>query len=119
MTAELDREIGANLRTWRRAAGLSQREVAIALGMTYQQVGKYEAGQNRISAANLWRLSQLYQIEPAMFFEGLQAICEAPRLENHLSALIHGFCDAPDAVRAAILTLLKDRGAALLPPTME
>lgn len=49
----IDRAIGAALRTRRRHMGLSQGELGEALGVTFQQVGKYEAGTNRIALSRM------------------------------------------------------------------
>ena len=46
-------EIGQNIRQWRKQRGLSQSDLGEILGISYQQVQKYECGVNRISAVNL------------------------------------------------------------------
>lgn len=57
-TASIDRAIGARLRARRVALGLSQDQLAQALGVSYQQVQKYENGSNRIAAARLVVLAE-------------------------------------------------------------
>jgi transcriptional regulator with XRE-family HTH domain len=52
-TAELEREIGARIRARRRQLGLSQSELADQLGVSFQQVQKYERGANRVAASTL------------------------------------------------------------------
>ena len=54
-----DAVIALQLRVFRIHAGLSQEEFASLLGVTYQQVQKYEKGQNRISASRLWEASKV------------------------------------------------------------
>jgi transcriptional regulator with XRE-family HTH domain len=66
----MDRHIGARVRERRVLMGLSQQQLARTLGMTYQQVHKYERGLNRISSGRLFELAQALVIEPAWFFEG-------------------------------------------------
>jgi len=51
--AELEREIGARIRARRRQLGLSQSELADQLGVSFQQVQKYERGANRVAASTL------------------------------------------------------------------
>lgn len=65
---EIDRSIGENMKTLRALAGYTQMQIAEYLGVTFQQVQKYETGRNRISAANLYRLKQLYNIPYDLFF---------------------------------------------------
>jgi transcriptional regulator with XRE-family HTH domain len=50
--------------------GLSQSNVADALGVTFQQLQKYEKGTNRIGGSHLQHISQILQVPPAFFFEG-------------------------------------------------
>lgn len=64
----IDYHIGKNLRTLRTLAGYTQTQIAEFLGITFQQVQKYEAGKNRVSAATLYRLKTLYDIPYDLFF---------------------------------------------------
>jgi len=66
-TAVLHQRLGARLRLARRLARLSQTEVGQMLGITFQQYGKYETGQNRISAVALHRLASHFQISTEWF----------------------------------------------------
>lgn len=68
---EIDRAIGARLRAVRVARGLSQTQLGEALGLTYQQVQKYEAGKNRLSCGAAWRAALFLQVEIGALFEGL------------------------------------------------
>jgi transcriptional regulator with XRE-family HTH domain len=54
---EFDKDLGQKIRKRRRHAGMSQEKMAILLGVTFQQIQKYENGSNRVSAARLWDLS--------------------------------------------------------------
>ena len=60
--------LAAQAEVRRVVMGLSQEKLAERLGITFQQIQKYERGQNRISAGRLFRLSQLLQVEVAYFF---------------------------------------------------
>ncbi|MBB3937998.1 transcriptional regulator with XRE-family HTH domain [Aureimonas phyllosphaerae] len=67
----IDVHVGARLRLVRTSRRLSLEELGRQIGVTYQQIQKYETGSNRISAATLYRISQLFEISPTFFFEGL------------------------------------------------
>ena len=62
---ETDHTVGRRLRTLRLARGLSQSEFGTHLGVTYQQIQKYEAGTNRIAASRLFRAAALFGVDPA------------------------------------------------------
>lgn len=68
---EVDVFVGQRLRELRMLAGLSQSDVAAALGLTFQQLQKYERGFNRVSASRLFKLAQFFRVPVAVFFEGL------------------------------------------------
>ena len=59
---EIAMTIGKNMRAFRTAHGLSQAEVAECLGVTFQQVQKYENGKNRISSVSLAKLRDFYDV---------------------------------------------------------
>lgn len=67
----VDKYIGQRLRLRRTLLGLSQTDVGKAVGITFQQVQKYERGANRISASRLWDLSQALGVPPSWFFEDM------------------------------------------------
>lgn len=63
-TAEADRAIGARIRVYRRSAKVSQTELGQHLGVTFQQVQKYENGKNRISAGKVASIAKLLKVSP-------------------------------------------------------
>jgi transcriptional regulator with XRE-family HTH domain len=65
-----DRHVGSRMRMRRRMLAMSQEQLADALGITYQQVQKYERGANRIGASRLQQMSHVLQVPVAFFFEG-------------------------------------------------
>ena len=69
----VDRHVGSRLRTRRTMLGMSQSTLAKAVGLTFQQVQKYERGTNRISASKLYQFGQIVGVPVAFFFEGLGA----------------------------------------------
>lgn len=68
-----DVEIGRKIRALRLERGLSQSNVAEGIGLTFQQVQKYEKGTNRVSAARLQRIAELLNIPVAFFYGGATA----------------------------------------------
>ena len=67
----VDIHVGERLRRLRILNSLSQSQLAQSLGLTFQQVQKYEKGVNRLSATRLFEVSNLFDVEPNYFFEGL------------------------------------------------
>jgi transcriptional regulator with XRE-family HTH domain len=72
-----DKHVGSRVRMRRMMLGMSQEKLGDALGITFQQVQKYEKGTNRISASRLQRTAEVLQILVAFFFEGLPDGAEA------------------------------------------
>ena len=79
MANEIDLHLGKRLRRRRRLLGLTQQQLAGAVGVRFQQIQKYECGANRISAARLWQLSEALEVPIGYFYDGLS---EAPRAET-------------------------------------
>lgn len=71
MSMGLEYSIGRRLRDRRRLLNLSQTEVALACGVTFQQIQKYEAGMVAISASRLWTLARVLEVPISHFFDGL------------------------------------------------
>jgi transcriptional regulator with XRE-family HTH domain len=69
---QVDLHIGKRLRRRRIQLGLTQSQVAIGVGVRFQQIHKYECAACRISAARLWLLAQVLDVAPSYFFDGLQ-----------------------------------------------
>jgi transcriptional regulator with XRE-family HTH domain len=71
---EVDAHVGRRLRQRRIALGISQEQLGAELGLTFQQVQKYEKGQNRISAGRLYKIAQILSVSVEHFFEGLNSV---------------------------------------------
>lgn len=69
----IDQHVGDRVRLRRQVQSVSQEKLADALGLTFQQVQKYETGRNRISSSKLQRIGQVLGVSPAYFLEGLPA----------------------------------------------
>lgn len=67
----VDRHVGRRVAEKRIALGYNQTDLGRALGVTFQQVQKYEKGSNRISASKLWQVAQFFRVDPGYFFEGI------------------------------------------------
>ena len=75
----IDKFVGSRVRARRVGLRISQTKLGDAIGVTFQQVQKYENGTNRIGASNLFKISKTLSVEVAFFFEGLDADEEAAK----------------------------------------
>src|SRR6267143_2032754 len=66
----IDRHVGSRVRMRRMMLSMSQEKLGDALGLTFQQVQKYEKGTNRIGASRLQQISHILQVPVSFFFEG-------------------------------------------------
>jgi transcriptional regulator with XRE-family HTH domain len=67
----IDRHVGLRIRMRRKELGITQEKLAQALGLTFQQVQKYERGANRVSASKLWEVARALQAPVGYFYDGL------------------------------------------------
>jgi len=67
----IDVHVGGVLRQLRQGANYSQERLGDESGVTFQQIQKYERGANRIGASRLFKFSQIFDVSPAKFYEGL------------------------------------------------
>ena len=67
----VDVHVGLRIRLRRKELGVSQEKLAEAIGLTFQQVQKYERAANRVSASKLWATAAFLEVEVTYFFEGL------------------------------------------------
>jgi transcriptional regulator with XRE-family HTH domain len=90
-----DRHVGNRVRMRRRMQGMSQQELGRALGVTFQQVQKYEKGTNRIGAGRLQHIASIQQVSISFFFE------DAPEQSHILDEscdYVSGFLATPDGL---------------------
>ena len=73
----VDKYVGSRVRMRRIMLGMSQEKLGEALGLTFQQVQKYEKGTNRIGASRLQQIANILQVPVSFFFEG------APNMPGH------------------------------------
>lgn len=69
----VDTHVGSRIRLRRRMLGVTQQQLGETLGVTFQQLQKYEMGANRVSASRLWEIARALDVPVAFFFEGLDA----------------------------------------------
>ena len=105
-----DIHVGRKVREARAVKGFSQEKLGNILGVSFQQVQKYEKGSNRIGGSRLWAISQALDVPIAYFFDGLENESGAeqkhlPRRIIQLASQIDSIKN--DAVRAQILNLIK------------
>jgi len=74
----IDVHVGSRVRTRRMLLGMSQDKLGEAIGLTFQQVQKYERGANRIGASRLYELSQVLDVPVAYFYEEMNGAGKPP-----------------------------------------
>jgi transcriptional regulator with XRE-family HTH domain len=78
----IDKHVGSRVRMRRMMLGMSQEKLGNNLGLTFQQVQKYEKGTNRIGASRLQQISQILQVPVSFFFEGVPTNANAMRVDG-------------------------------------
>ena len=122
----IDKHVGSRVRMRRMMLGMSQEKLGDALGLTFQQVQKYEKGTNRIGASRLQQISLILQVPVAFFFEGAPpppgiatGLGEAPSpayVTDFLAttdglALVKAFTRIPNAkLRRRVVELVQEMG---------
>ena len=69
----VDVHVGQRIRHRRWTVGMTQQQLADAVGIKFQQIQKYETGMNRISASRLWDIAQALDVSISFFFEGFES----------------------------------------------
>lgn len=95
-----DKHVGSRVRMRRLMIGVSQEELGDALGLTFQQVQKYEKGTNRISASRLQQIANVLKVPIPFFFEGapdFQSSQEAP-VDGMSPAVVSDFLSSKDGL---------------------
>ena len=96
----IDAHVGAQVRTRRVTLKMSQTKLADALGLTFQQVQKYEKGVNRIGAGRLQELAGILQVPVEYFFEGAPPLFFGRRKEAPAD-YVQEFLSTKDALALA------------------
>jgi transcriptional regulator with XRE-family HTH domain len=97
----VDKHVGSRVRMRRRMLAMSQGKLGDALGLTFQQVQKYEKGTNRIGAGRLQQISHILQVPIAFFYEGASdgsALAKSEASTRSL-ALLDDFVSSSEGLR--------------------
>jgi transcriptional regulator with XRE-family HTH domain len=89
----IDRYVGGRIRGRRMGIRLSQTKLGEAIGVTFQQIQKYESGANRVGASNLAKIAKALSVDVAFFFEDMPA----EFLSGHHEGAVAGLSDQPMA----------------------
>ena len=116
----VDIEVGHRIRIERLARGLSQTALANQLGVTFQQVQKYEKGVNRVGAGRLTKIAEVLGIQVGTFFSGKDILDAEGKKESSEASplklltvsgafrLLRAYCDIEDStLRRAIVDLVE------------
>lgn len=114
--------VGQRIRTFRKAAGMSQTELANQVGITFQQLQKYEKGTNRVGAGRLPHIAKALDVPVTSFFDvvaqpsnrrtqdhsSLDELMAAPRAHK----LLEAFRRIPDPLQIDVLQFVRRLGMA-------
>jgi transcriptional regulator with XRE-family HTH domain len=117
-SSPVDAHVGSRIRLRRVNLGMSQKQLGTALGLTFQQVQKYESGANRVNASKLYYLSQTLGVPVSFFFDSMPAppgrkgtsrdAVGADLLASRESnELVRAYYAIPSPVRHALLKIMQ------------
>jgi len=86
----IDKYVGSRIKGKRTGLRISQGNLGRAIGVTFQQIQKYESGANRVGSSNLYKISKALGVDVSFFFEGVEA-----QLEMEDSSTAMGMSDQP------------------------
>jgi transcriptional regulator with XRE-family HTH domain len=95
----IDVHVGARVRLRRTLLGMSQEKLGEALGLTFQQVQKYERGANRVGASRLFDLARVLDVPVSFFFDDMTS-----EVEQLSPRLISGLAEEPASFEADPMT---------------
>jgi transcriptional regulator with XRE-family HTH domain len=98
---QIDAHVGSRVRLRRQLLKMSQEKLGDELGVTFQQVQKYERGSNRIGASRLYSLSNVLDVPVSFFFEGLSGVAAGGVAESDQSPIVYDFIQSSDGVALA------------------
>ena len=97
----IDVHVGTRVRLRRKTMKMSQEQLGDQLGITFQQVQKYERGTNRVGASRLWKISQVLEVPIQYFYDGLKDGIFEDVSENTQSPIIYEFINSSDGIALA------------------
>ena len=96
----IDIHVGGRIRLRRTLMGMSQERLGEALGLTFQQVQKYERGVNRVGASRLFDLSRVLDVSISFFFDDMPEPIAGLHGTHHTTRVAGGFAEAQDGFGA-------------------
>lgn len=90
----IDRHVGTRIRGRRVGLRISQTKLGQSIGVTFQQIQKYESGTNRVGASNLFKIAKALSVEVAFFFEGMGSE-EAMAIPMPETGMVVGLAELP------------------------
>jgi transcriptional regulator with XRE-family HTH domain len=115
----VDVAVGRNVRIWRMARGMSQAQLASRLGVTFQQLQKYEVGANRIGTGRLVKVAAVLRVPVATLFEGADTDPSRSLLalvsDARAFRLAHSFAAIHNSTLRLSLVYLVEKIAAAVP----
>ncbi len=115
-TSAMDVYVGARLKEARVIGGLSQDKLGGAVGLTFQQIQKYERGLNRISAVRLYEFAKILDLEITYFYDGIEIATESSSsqrantesLKAESETLLKAYSKIEDpSVRKTVLSMIR------------
>jgi len=98
----VDVHVGTRVRLRRQVLKMSQEKLGDQLGVTFQQVQKYERGANRIGASRLWKISDVLNVPINFFFDGLTDQMQPGEFaDNDQTPIVYDFINSSDGVALA------------------
>jgi transcriptional regulator with XRE-family HTH domain len=99
----IDIHVGKRIRDRRKEVRVSQERLAEQLGLTFQQVQKYEKGANRVSASKLYEIARALQASIEFFFRGLPepSVMQMGMADNDDRPFVHDFITTPEGQELA------------------
>lgn len=98
----IDLHVGTRIRMRRLLMNMSQEKLGDSLGVTFQQVQKYERGTNRVGASRLWDISRVLDVPVSFFYDGLDNNFEYTQAaEYDQMPIIYDFINSSDGVAFA------------------
>ena len=99
----IDKHVGSRIRMRRIMLGMSQEALSDALGLTFQQVQKYEKGANRIGASRLWQIAEALGTPVESLYEGLETREGPNRAKSDIvsPSYVSDFITTPEGIALA------------------
>jgi transcriptional regulator with XRE-family HTH domain len=97
----IDQHVGLRIRLRRKELGVSQEKLADSIGLTFQQVQKYERAANRVSASKLYEMARALKTSVAYFYEGLPDMAPADGAPIDLRSTVQEFLMTPEGMELA------------------